>query len=79
MKSFIESNGGLIATVAMVMVSINLILAGLKAGLEKIKDKTDTTFDNKFYDLVNSVSTLLSKALDVIGYNPEHKDSEEKK
>jgi hypothetical protein len=73
MKEFIAANGGLIATSALAMISINLVLSGLKAGLEKIKDKTATTVDNKVYDIVNTVSGFLSKILDVIGYNPEHK------
>jgi hypothetical protein len=78
MKEFIAANGGLIATAAMAMIAINLVLSGLKAGLEKIKDKTASDVDNKIYAAISAVSGFLSKILDVIGYNPEHKDEPKK-
>lgn len=73
MKEFIAANGGIIAAVALCMMALNMMLTGLKAGLEYIKDKTATQLDNKIYAVVSTISGFLSKALDVIGYNPEHK------
>lgn len=73
MKEFIAANGGIIAAAAGLMIAVNMVLSGLKQGLEYIKDKTATDVDNKAYALVSSISGFLSKALDVIGYNPEHK------
>lgn len=73
MKEFIEANGGIIATTLLVVVSFNLLLAGLKSALEVIKDKTATQVDNKIYEAVSKVSAFLSKILDMVGYNPEHK------
>ncbi len=73
MKEFIASNGGMIATTILVMVTFNAFLSGLKAALELIKDKTVTDADNKAFDFVSSVKAALQKVLDVVGYNPEHK------
>lgn len=75
LKAYIAANGGIIMAVAGIMFAINLVLSGLKAGLEYIKDKTTTDVDNKIYDFVSTISGFLSKALDVLGYNPKHKDS----
>lgn len=73
MKEFIAANGGIVAASALTIMALNMVLSGLKAGLEKIKDKTTTEADNKAYAIISSVSGFLSKVLDVIGYNPEHK------
>lgn len=73
MKEFIAANGGLIGTVVIVMLAVNVTLTGLKAGLELIKDKTATEVDNKAHSILTKVLDFLSKALDIVGHNPEHK------
>ena len=72
MKEFIAANGGVIGSTIIIMVSFNLFLAGLSAGLEKIKDKTETQVDNKAFEIVSKVSAFLSKIVDTVGYNPKH-------
>ena len=73
MKEFIAANGGLIGTIIIVMVSFNLLLVGVKSSLEFIKDKTKTDIDNKAFDIISKISAFVSKVLDMVGYNPEHK------
>lgn len=79
MKEFIAANGGLIATVALVVLVLNTLLSGIKKALYMIMDKTATTADNKLYDFINSACQFLGKILDVIGHNPEHSELEEVK
>lgn len=63
----------IVAQVLMYVVAFNLLLSGLKASLQLIKDKTSTNVDNKVYDFVAKATEFITKALDVIGYNPKHK------
>jgi len=44
-----------------------------KTGIEKIKDKTATDGDNKAYDLISKISGILSKAIDYVTANTQHK------
>lgn len=73
MKEFIAANGGVISSTILVMVSFNALLSGLKVALELIKDKTVSGADDKAFDFVSKMKEFLSKILDVVGYNPEHK------
>ena len=73
MTEFLASNCGLIGTVVLVMLAVNVTLTGLKQGLELIKDKTTTEVDNKAHDFLSKVLDFLGKVLDTIGHNPEHK------
>jgi hypothetical protein len=54
------------------VVAFNVVLSGLKSGLDVIKDKTESKIDNKAAELVGKAIGILGKALDFIGYNPAH-------
>lgn len=64
LKSFATSNGGLIATIVLVAVALNLLLSGLHDALGLIKDKTATTVDNKLFDWTGRVAGFLQKVIE---------------
>ena len=69
MKEFIEQNGGLIASVALVLIAINTALVGVSAGLQKIADKTANKTDDKVLSVINGISASLKKIIDLISAN----------
>lgn len=73
MKEFILNNGGLMATVALVVVCLNILLTSVKVVLEKVKDLTPTDVDNKAYDALSKVMGVLSLIVDWASANKEHK------
>jgi hypothetical protein len=62
-----------IALIAAYFVGFNVALTGISKGLELIKDKTSNTADNKLYDIICKVTSVLQKIVDAAGFNPEHK------
>lgn len=66
-------NGPQIAMILACVVAMNILLAGAAKALEAIKDKTATDVDNKIYAVISKISGFLSKALDIMGANREHK------
>lgn len=77
MKDFITANGGLIATVIMVLMAVNALIVGLHSALEKLKDATSTDVDNKVYDLTGTIATWIQKVLEIIGaYKPAPKQDD---
>lgn len=72
MKEFISSNGGLLAMIVMVAISLNLVLSGISHALEVFKDKTVTDTDNKVHAFIGKVLTVLQKVIDWGSGNRQH-------
>jgi len=60
--------------IILILVCFNILLTATSKILGKIMDKTPTDVDNKAYALLAKVLPWVQKALDMLGYNPEHKD-----
>ena len=74
MQDFINSNGGLMATVGLTVLCLNIFLTAVKTVLDKVKDKTESKADNKLFDLVTKLLVVLSVIVDWTSANREHKD-----
>lgn len=61
------------ALVVMYVISFNALLSGAYKSLEIIKDKTATQFDNKAYEVIGKIISVLMKIIDFLGYNLQHK------
>lgn len=72
MKEFIEANGGIIAVTVLAMMFFNVVLMGLKSGLELIMDKTKTDADNKVHAFITKVLGVLARGLDLLAGNLKH-------
>lgn len=72
MQDFINQAGGPFPAILLVVVAFNTFMMGLKAGLEKIKDKTTNQVDNKVYDFTNKIVSFLSGVIDVFTGNLAH-------
>lgn len=59
-----------------VLFFINVGLSALSALLSKFMDLTESKVDNTIFLIVNKLSGLLQKALDMLGYNPKHKEGQ---
>jgi hypothetical protein len=58
------------STIAIIIASIiglNLVLQGVKKGLEQIKDKTATDLDNKIYNVINKIASYGEKLVGLLG------------
>jgi hypothetical protein len=64
---------GSFQNIVLGFICVNIALSATKQVLEKIKDKTATDGDNKAYDLISKISGILSKAIDYITANTQHK------
>ena len=73
MSEFLEQSGGLVATVVMVMVALNVFLMGIYKTLEVIKDKTAGNGDNKAYEAIGKIIAVLQKIIDFVSANRKHK------
>lgn len=62
-----------IAQVLFYVATFNVLLSAVHKSLEAIKNTTATNLDNKAADLLIKVIDWVSKILDMIGYNPQHK------
>jgi hypothetical protein len=63
----------LIQEILLYVIGFNAALAGLKAGLDKIKDATQSSLDNKTAEFLGKVVGWVTKIIDIIGFNPKHK------
>ncbi len=63
-----------ISLVIASVVAFNILLSGAKASLEFIKDKTVTKVDDNAYTILERILAVSEKVLDMVGYNPAHKD-----
>jgi hypothetical protein len=63
----------MISEVLMYVVAFNLLLSGVKAAVDSIKDKTANSVDNKVSEVIGKVSYWMSKVIDMIGFNTKHK------
>lgn len=55
------------------VVGFNLLMMGLHAALEKIKDLTSSDADNKLYIVVGQVIAFVQKLIDLAVGNKAHK------
>lgn len=62
-----------VAKVLVYVVSFNFFLGGLRTALEYIADKTETDLDNKILKWVNKIMIIMTKAVDWMSANKEHK------
>jgi hypothetical protein len=72
MKEFIDANGGLVAAVVLIVVSLNAILMGISDGLGKIAAKTETKVDDALAEKVGAVANFLKKIIDIVSANRPH-------
>ena len=72
MKEFIESQGGIILTVLFVATAFNLLLSGVAATLDFIKDKTPTNADNKAAAFVHKLIDWTKWLTDLLSANRAH-------
>lgn len=79
MQEFIQQNGGVVATTVLVLISFNFVMSGLKAALEKIKDKTASQVDNKIYAIITKILTISEAIVDWLSGNREHPKDEPSK
>jgi hypothetical protein len=63
----------MISEVLMYVVAFNLLLSGVKAAVDSIKDKTANSVDNKVSEVIGKASYWVSKVIDMIGFNTKHK------
>jgi len=76
MKEFIDANGGIIATVIIIIVAFNALVLGLHKALEVIKDKTSSDLDNKLYAVLTPIITILQKILELASaYKPNKQET----
>lgn len=73
MSEFLEANGGLLATVLVVVLAMNALLMGIYKTLEVIKDKTSGSGDDKAYAAIGKVIAVLQKIIDFLSGNVSHK------
>lgn len=78
LSQFIAQNGGLVATILIVVVALNLLLSGISKALEVFKDKTATNIDNKIFDALAKVLSVLQKIVDWGSANRKAPSAEEK-
>lgn len=72
MDSIIEK-WPLISEILIYIIGFNALLAGVKVALDKIKDATTSSWDNKASELLAKVISFIQKIIDIIGFNPKHK------
>jgi hypothetical protein len=73
MKEFIQSQGGLIATVLVVSLGLNVLLTGVYNFLGFIKDKTSGDGDNKAHAQLEKIIAIVQKVVEFLSGNPENK------
>lgn len=61
------------ATVVLVVVCLNVLLTAVKVVLDKIKDLTPSDVDNKLAEVIGGFVGMLSKIVDWVSANKEHK------
>jgi hypothetical protein len=71
MENFIQK-WPLISEIIVYVIGFNALLAGIKIALDKIKDVTASSWDNKASELLGKVISFVQKLIDIIGNNPKH-------
>lgn len=73
MQEFIQSQGGLIATVLAVSLGLNILLTGVYNFLGFLKDKTSGDGDNKLHAKLEKIISVIQKVVEFLSGNPENK------
>jgi divalent metal cation (Fe/Co/Zn/Cd) transporter len=73
MKEVVNSNGGLVATVLLLMVSINIVLTAVKAVIEKWEPTEEQQKNSKVLHIITKVLGVTSNVIDWMTGNKEHK------
>ncbi len=60
--------------IILYVIAFNVALAGVKKGLDVIKDHTADKWDNDLSDRIGAWCDFIKMVLDTIGFNPEHAD-----
>lgn len=55
------------------IIAFNLMLSGIHKGLEVLKDKTASNADDKAWELIGKILSVLQKIVDFVGMNRAHK------
>jgi len=69
----LSTDSAMLQVVITLVICLNVLLAAVKTVLEKVKDMTKTDADNKAYAVVAKVAAMLSKVVDWVSANIEHK------
>ncbi len=72
MKEFINSNGGMVGAIVLVLVCVNIALTAIKSVLEKLMPTPEKQASSSFYKGVCSVMTILTQAIDWLTGNKAH-------
>lgn len=59
--------------IVVYIIAFNAALVGIKIALDKIKDVTASSWDNKASDYIGIAATWIGKVIDIIGFNVKHK------
>ena len=72
MKDIIAQHGGLIATIAALMLALQAVLSGLKMVVEFIIPSPEKQAASPVYKAIGQALALLSKGLDLVQGNVKH-------
>lgn len=72
MSDFIAVHGGMVASILLAVVCINVALTAIKTILEKIEPTPEQLAASKFYQVVCKVVGVLTKVIDWLSANKEH-------
>lgn len=73
MSELIQNQGGIIGAVLLIVVSFNVAITGIAAGMDKIAKATENKTDDKIAAALNKVASFLKGVADIVGANKEHK------
>lgn len=62
-----------ISLIVMVVVCLNIAITAIHAILMKIKDVTESAWDNKAAEFLAKILGWMGKIMDILGANKEHK------
>lgn len=69
-SKLLESQDATLAKILVAVLFMNVFLSGLKRALDYVKDKTETTLDNKAAELLGKILGVGSKVIDFLSANP---------
>jgi len=72
MKEFISQNGGIVPAIVLVAFAFNMALSGISKALESIKDKTESKADDKAFEIISKIVSVLQKIVDWGSANRSH-------
>lgn len=73
MNEFLNSPGGLVATILAVGAAMNLVCSGLSKFFDFIKDKTENKVDDKLAMIFHRGADIAQDVVDFFSANRQHK------